>query len=67
MQITHGIHHENIDVGWQQEHVLRERGEHVPGFKMHERADKIETIGGKDSNKYFLERSIVLNQAERNP
>jgi len=34
---------------------------------MHERADKIETIGGKDSNKYFLERSIVLNQAERNP
>jgi len=34
---------------------------------MHERADKIEAIGGKDSNKYFLERSIVLNQAERNP
>jgi len=32
---------------------------------MHERADKIETIGRKDSNKYLLECSIVLNQAER--
>ena len=61
MQITHGIHHEDIDVGRQQKHVLHERGEHVPGFKVHERADKVETIGGKDSNKYFLERSIVLD------
>lgn len=36
----------------------------MPGFKVHEGTDEIETVGGQNGNQYLLEGVIVLNQAE---
>lgn len=36
VQVAHGIHHQNVDIGWQKEHVLDEASEHVPWFEVHE-------------------------------
>jgi len=45
VQVAHGVHHQNVDIAGEQEHVLEERGEHVPGLEVHEGADEVETVG----------------------
>ena len=63
MEIAHCVHHEDIDIGWEEEHVLDETREHVPGFKVHEGADEVHSICGKKGDDNFLERFVFLEQA----
>jgi hypothetical protein len=44
MQVAHSVHHQDVDVGREEEHVLYETGEHVPRLEVHERGDEVKAI-----------------------
>ena len=48
---------------WQEEHVLEEGREHVPGLEMHERPDEVETVGRSQRYDNVTECRIGLDQA----
>jgi len=47
---------------WQEEHILDERREHVPGFKVHKRADEKQSICGRERYCNLSEGSVVLDK-----
>lgn len=51
MPIAEGIHVEDVDVGGHDQHVLRERGEHMPGVQIEERSHEVEPKGGCQGNQ----------------
>jgi hypothetical protein len=51
--------------GGQQEHVLNEGREHVPGFEVEEGADEIQSVGGEERNGDVPEGCIVPDQSSR--
>lgn len=48
--VAEGIDVEDVDVGGLQDHVGRERGEHVPRVGVHERGDKVQTERGSQGD-----------------
>ena len=47
---------------WQEEHVLEEGREHVPGLEVHERGDEVETVSCRKRDDNVTEGSIRLDQ-----
>ena len=44
--VAEGVNVEDVDVGWGEEEVLDEGGEHVPGVEEEDGHDKVEDVGG---------------------
>lgn len=44
--VTEGVDVEDVDVGWGEEEVLEETGEHVPGVEEEDGGDEVEEPGG---------------------
>ena len=44
------------------EHVLQERGEHVPGLEVHERPDEVEAVGSRKRNDDVTESRVGTDQ-----
>ena len=47
---------------WQKEHILDERGEHVPWLQVDERRDKVKTVSRRDRDDELLQGLVLLNQ-----
>ena len=62
MQIAHGVHHEDVDVRRQQEHILDERSEHVPGFEVHKGRDKVHPVRREHGDDDFLQGAVFREE-----
>jgi hypothetical protein len=51
--------------GREEEHVLNEACEHVPGLKVHERADDEQSVGGCQGYTDVLQSGGICNYPER--
>lgn len=47
VDITKSIHIEYVDIGWQQEQVLRKAGNHVPWIEIEQTSYNVQTIGSQ--------------------
>lgn len=47
VDITKGVHIEYVDIGWQQEQVLRKAGNHVPWIEIEQTSYNVQAIGSQ--------------------